>query len=58
MIINRRTSFTGVYRRSRLSEELIQSPPLDGSAVNAQSDMRIEGSPSPEALGKLLHCCC
>lgn len=41
----------GVYRRSRLSEELIQSPPLDGSAVNAQSDMRIEGSPSPEALG-------
>lgn len=41
----------GVYRRSRLSEELIQSPPLDGSAVNVQSDMRIEGSPSPEALG-------
>ena len=45
-------SFSGVYRRSRFNEELIQSPGTESPAVNAPSDMRVDMSPSPEGLGK------
>ncbi|KAL9953297.1 hypothetical protein ACROYT_G040693 [Oculina patagonica] len=41
----------GVYRRSRFNEEIIQSPAAESPAVNTASDMRVDMSPSPEALG-------
>ena len=44
-----------MYRRSRFNEELIQSPAVESPAVNAPSNMHVDMSPSPEALGKFLN---